>query len=88
MDHRNTLYRTYASFKSWDGAAGPGDDTTYAVEVMRAGLKPRSMILEIGLGDGRFLDWVAREGPQIQRFHAARVNLRHGRLAEPCPVSP
>jgi 2-polyprenyl-3-methyl-5-hydroxy-6-metoxy-1,4-benzoquinol methylase len=65
MDHRDTLYRTYASFKSWDGAAGPGDDTTYAVEVMRAGLKPRSMILEIGFGEGRFLDWVAREGHNV-----------------------
>ena len=65
MDHRDALYRTYASFKSWDGAAGPGDDTTYAVEVMRAGLKPRSMILEIGFGEGRFLDWVAREGHNV-----------------------
>jgi 2-polyprenyl-3-methyl-5-hydroxy-6-metoxy-1,4-benzoquinol methylase len=65
MDHRDTLYQTYASFKSWDGAAGPGDDTTYAVEVMRAGLKPRSMILEIGFGEGRFLDWVAREGHNV-----------------------
>jgi 2-polyprenyl-3-methyl-5-hydroxy-6-metoxy-1,4-benzoquinol methylase len=62
MDHRVTLYQTYADFKSWTGEKAPGDDATYAIELRRAGLKPHAKILEIGFGDGHFLDWASREG--------------------------
>jgi hypothetical protein len=44
MDHRVTLYQTYADFKSWTGEKAPGDDATYAIELRRAGLKPHAKI--------------------------------------------
>jgi 2-polyprenyl-3-methyl-5-hydroxy-6-metoxy-1,4-benzoquinol methylase len=60
------FYKTYTDFKAW-GTRGTGadNDATYASELRRAGVKAPAKILEIGFGDGIFLDWARRQGYQV-----------------------
>jgi 2-polyprenyl-3-methyl-5-hydroxy-6-metoxy-1,4-benzoquinol methylase len=61
-DERVALYRNYASWKTWEGAtveradAGQYDDI-FAIECRRAGLPANASVLELGFGNGEFLDW-------------------------------
>ncbi|HJS84437.1 MAG TPA: class I SAM-dependent methyltransferase [Acetobacteraceae bacterium] len=65
-DERRAFYESYITHKAWDGAASQHEDEAFALEMRRAGIMPPAAILEIGFGEGRFLDWSRRQGFSVQ----------------------
>jgi SAM-dependent methyltransferase len=65
MTRRDEFYRSYAAFKSWTGETSGRDDRIFERELAWGGLKPPAKILEIGFGDGEFLDWARRQGYSV-----------------------
>src|SRR5262245_28868397 len=66
QNHQNAaFYETYAGFKAWGTPRSAGDASAYAIELGRAGLAPPGKILEVGFGDGLFLDWARARGYSI-----------------------
>lgn len=61
MRKRDEFYRSYVTFKSWHDFEGAPDDT-FEVEMKRAGVMPPAKILEIGFGQGHFLNWATLQG--------------------------
>lgn len=59
------LYKSYVTFKNWDGcsSAMPEEDFAYIAAVGRCVVPAR--ILEIGFGNGQFMDWARAKGFQI-----------------------
>jgi len=54
----NNYYDEYSRWKKWSGNPNVAlYSERYAKEMRRAGLKPGATILELGFGDGAFLDW-------------------------------
>jgi SAM-dependent methyltransferase len=65
MDEQN-FYDNYNRWKSWSGNPDVGlYSERYAREMRRAGLKPGSVVLELGFGDGAFLDWARDNGYNV-----------------------
>jgi 2-polyprenyl-3-methyl-5-hydroxy-6-metoxy-1,4-benzoquinol methylase len=79
MDHRAAVYQTYAGFKSWQAAETHGDESTFGIELVRAGVKCPAKILEIGFGDGCFLDWASRQGYSITGVELIEKLVTHAR---------
>lgn len=66
-DYRKLFYRQYPARKNWFGTAdyrSLGD--RFAKELQRSKTPPRGRILEIGFGDGLFLDWARAEGFSVE----------------------
>lgn len=66
MDARIRFYQTYDKFKGWDQAGA--DDTyfdLYRGELQTHGIEPSGQLLEIGFGNGHFLDWAKSKGAQV-----------------------
>jgi len=60
---RSQLYRRYSHWKSWSDIEDyKGYHRVFSKEIRRAGVPPGSTILEIGFGQGLFLDWGAANG--------------------------
>lgn len=60
-DNRREWYRSYTTFKSWTGAETT-PDSTFAIELKRAGITPPARVLELGFGRGEFLAWATEQG--------------------------
>ena len=57
------FYSGYTQWKKWEGRPNVGlVSERYEKEMSRAGLKPGATILELGFGDGSFLDWARDNG--------------------------
>jgi cyclopropane fatty-acyl-phospholipid synthase-like methyltransferase len=66
---RTRLYRTYGAWKDWDDAKDGGDtkdshrfDGVFEIECRRGRLTAAACVLEIGFGEGRFLNWCSDAG--------------------------
>lgn len=60
------VWLDYAEWKGWTADdAGFSSVEQFRKEIKRAEIKPRSKILELGFGDGGFLDWAKRQGHEI-----------------------
>ena len=57
----------YAEWKGWDrfGSVTKASAQRFAAELARAGVRPRSRILEIGFGSGEFLAWCRDSGHAV-----------------------
>lgn len=65
-DPRALFYAHYESWKSWDGQTGAKDlSDVFRREVSRAGVAAPARILEIGFGEGQFLDWAQENGFEV-----------------------
>lgn len=59
------LYETYQDFKGWSDVAAGGDPETYT-DLLRACGKTGGLdVLEMGFGDGSFMDWARSAGHRI-----------------------
>jgi 2-polyprenyl-3-methyl-5-hydroxy-6-metoxy-1,4-benzoquinol methylase len=57
-DTRDLFYKNYADWKSWGGPEDLHHDTgEFEVEIRRAETPPGATVLEVGFGEGAFLDW-------------------------------
>lgn len=70
QDERGALYRNYADWKQWAGTAEGGPDTArrshaFQIECQRAGLPENANVLELGFGNGEFLDWCHEAGHRV-----------------------
>lgn len=66
-DGRADMYARYEAWKGWASAErlpadAARDEEAFAIETARAGLRPGCDVLEIGFGEGRFLDWCRARG--------------------------
>jgi spermidine synthase len=61
MSEQGNLYKTYVNFKGWTGTTQSSPDQ-YEELLRLSKLKAPAEILEIGFGDGAFLDWAAVNG--------------------------
>lgn len=60
-------YETYRKWKSWDGEVhiAPWQARYYAKEIERARLSRMQTVLEIGFGNGEFLQWAQGQGATV-----------------------
>jgi 2-polyprenyl-3-methyl-5-hydroxy-6-metoxy-1,4-benzoquinol methylase len=61
-------YQSYQLFKSWSGDPDQSHDRFFAMEMASLNLSPRSRMVEVGFGEGRFLDFARRTGHDIIGF--------------------
>lgn len=61
----NDLYKSYVAFKNWDAFthAVPEEEFAYIATVGKCVVPAR--ILEIGFGNGQFMDWARAQGFQV-----------------------
>lgn len=82
----NRLYDKYSVWKSWN--AKDTILTEYSFEVFereldRINITPIATVLEIGFGDGQFLDWAKKKGYSVvgieisEELHAAAISRGH-----------
>lgn len=65
-DSRELFYAHYEAWKSWGGQTDAKDwSDIFRREVARAGVAAPARILEIGFGEGRFLDWAEENGFEV-----------------------
>lgn len=62
---RRELYDTYVEFKGWTGEEATVDIDSYLAEVSRAGVSAPARVLEIGFGEGHFMDWARSAGYSV-----------------------
>jgi 2-polyprenyl-3-methyl-5-hydroxy-6-metoxy-1,4-benzoquinol methylase len=55
-------YEHYIAFKNWTATEAASGDQSFEIETKRAGLEPTQRVLELGFGQGRFLDWCRLKG--------------------------
>jgi 2-polyprenyl-3-methyl-5-hydroxy-6-metoxy-1,4-benzoquinol methylase len=85
-------YHTYESFKSWSSDPDDSHDRFFSMEVAPLNLAPGARMVEIGFGEGRFLDYAKRAGFEavgieiipslVERAKARGLNARIGRLTD------
>jgi SAM-dependent methyltransferase len=59
------LYDDYRAFKGWTDEGAGGDAATYANIVAASGKPGTLALLELGFGDGSFMDWAKAAGHEI-----------------------
>jgi SAM-dependent methyltransferase len=64
-DHRAPTYDSYIAFKSWTGGESDNFDDGYQQELGRAGVEPPGRVLDVGFGDGHFLNWARKTGYSV-----------------------
>lgn len=65
MDNKD-FYNEYSQWKTWSGNPNVTQvSERYAKEMSRAGLGRGASILELGFGDGAFLDWARDNGYKV-----------------------
>jgi SAM-dependent methyltransferase len=83
---RASFYDDYAAHKRWGGGDLADDLDRYSVTFRKLRLPHGCSILEIGFGEGRFLDWAKRHGhtaegveilPEMVDFARARGHVVH-----------
>jgi SAM-dependent methyltransferase len=79
-------YGTYTTFQGWHQPPDASHDPFYQMETSDLGLKPGSKIIEIGFGQGRFLDFARRSNYDVRGLElipdlVAQVRAR-GHVAE------
>ncbi len=71
----NEFYNEYTRWKNWAGNPNVSlVSERYEKEMRRAGVKSGSTILEVGFGDGAFLDWARGKG----------FNVFGAEITQPC----
>jgi len=63
---RSSFYDDYATHKRWGGGDLAEDVDRYSVTFQKLRLPGCCSILEVGFGEGRFLDWAKRHGHAIE----------------------
>lgn len=64
--NRTDFYQNYCEWKSWqEESEGSRLSEGYKIEVGRSGVKPGAAILEVGFGNGAFLDWARDHGYEV-----------------------
>lgn len=90
---RTDFYQDYCEWKSWrEESESSRFATGYKIEVGRSGVKPGAIILEVGFGNGAFLDWARDHGYKVsgveiipELVDRARMkghDVYHGGIAE------
>lgn len=64
-DAMNDLYSTYTELKGWGAEASNIDPVTFAYVLRAARMCGKLRILEIGFGDGSFMDWARGAGHEV-----------------------
>lgn len=63
QENHDRLIASYAAWKAWTPDAPTATrNAIFAAEIARAKIRPGSRILEIGFGEGTFLDWARDHG--------------------------
>jgi SAM-dependent methyltransferase len=76
---RSSFYGVYSAHKRWGGGDAVGDVDRYSVTFGRLGLEGCVAILEIGFGEGRFLDWAKRRGHTAEGVEILPEMVDHAR---------
>jgi cyclopropane fatty-acyl-phospholipid synthase-like methyltransferase len=63
----NELYEGYSSLKGWGDAPSISDELAeyYRLEMQRASFSAGQKVLELGFGEGTFLDWAYQQGAEV-----------------------
>ncbi len=67
---RSVLYSQYSAHKKWIGSAPTTDVDRFSRTIRRLNLPQDASILEIGFGQGRFLDWA-----RSRNYHVEGVEI-------------
>jgi len=63
---RSAAYETYAVWKGWGSRETDGDfDEMFETEMARLGVKAGDAVLDVGFGNGTFLDWASQRGYSV-----------------------
>ncbi len=65
-DFRNEIYKDYVGFKQWEEPALINAEEIYELEFSRLGTDKSLNILEVGYGNGEFLDWAKSKGHRVK----------------------
>jgi SAM-dependent methyltransferase len=63
---RSDLYRNYSAFKGWGSEPVVDDMDRFSRTIDKLRLTAETSILEVGFGEGRFLDWARRRGYKVE----------------------
>jgi len=73
------FYQTYPVHKRWSGETFKGDLDRFSVIMHRVSLPPSSGILELGFGEGHFLDWGRQRGHRVVGIEILPEMVEHAR---------
>jgi len=76
---RSSFYGVYSAHKRWGGGDTVEDIDRYSGTFRKLGLEGRLSILEIGFGEGRFLDWAKRSGHTAEGVEILPEMVDHAR---------
>jgi len=62
---RDEFYKSYREWKEWKGDSTLDRSPVFAKEIRRTNIQPGARILEVGFGQGRFLDWAKSNGYEV-----------------------
>jgi 2-polyprenyl-3-methyl-5-hydroxy-6-metoxy-1,4-benzoquinol methylase len=71
------FYRDYPSFKQWAAEEVIDDVDRFSRTLGKLKLHPTATILEIGFGEGRFLDWAKHHGYQVEGIEIIPEMVAH-----------
>ena len=77
---RSDFYRDYSALKQWVGEYVPDDMDRFSRALKKIRLPNDSSILEIGFGEGRFLDWAREHGHTVEGIEILPDMVKRARL--------
>lgn len=96
LSTEKTNFDQYSQWKGWGGTClTPEQARGYVMEIERAGIRAPGPLLEIGFGNGEFLQWAEREGFTVtgveilpELVEQAKENGKDVRLGNLCDSVP
>lgn len=89
-DFRDSFYADYGEFKGWDSNHNQSSIEIFEAEMKKANVPKGAVILELGFGNGEFLDWARNSGYNVHGLETNQslVDLakEKGHKVHCCPV--
>ncbi len=76
---RSTFYGDYSAHKRWLSGRPADDVDRYSLTFRKLGVRSGAAILEIGFGQGYFLDWAKRNGYRVEGVEILPEMVDHAR---------